>query len=84
MAYIQELGGEGGDRIKLGELWSQLGGPKRRLGEPPAGKALWKPVGDPRGGTRKKKKENGVFLVCGGTIGYRSLRGGCPKEMAQE
>ena len=31
------------------------------------------------GGDRKRKK-NGAFLVCGGTVGHRPLRGHCPKS----
>ena len=62
--------------------------PAGRASEPaerapkPAGRAS-EPGGRPRGegGTEKKerKKNNEAFIVCGGTIGHRPLRGRCPK-----
>ena len=32
------------------------------------------------GGGDGEKRKNGAFLVCGGTIGHRPLRGRCPKR----
>ena len=42
----------------------------------PAGRAS-ETGGRPRG--MEEKRENGAFLVCGGTIGHHPLRGRCPK-----
>ena len=65
--------------------------PVERLLEPaeralkPAERALetWEgQLGAPGGGTeteRETDRQNGAFLVCGGTIGHRPLRGRCPK-----
>ena len=75
----------GGPRINPGEPRSQLGGPQSQLREPRS--QLGGPqsqVGGPggRGGRRKKRdRQNGAFLVCGGTIGHRPLRGRCPKTV---
>ena len=48
----------------------------------PAGRpgASWEGQLRGRGGGRRQKKNNGAFIVCGGTIGHRPLRGRCPKS----
>ena len=48
---------------------SQLRGPQSQLGGPQS----------QLGGDGEKRKKNGAFIVCGGTIGHRPLRGRCPK-----
>ena len=41
--------------------------------------ATWEgQLGTPGGG-EEREKQNGAFLVCGGTIGHRPLQGRCPK-----
>ena len=66
----------------LDETWSQLGEPAGR-GSDPAGRNL-KPgeralksagrVSEPAGGGRREReRQNGAFLVCGGTIGHCPL-----------
>ena len=75
-----------GPRIKLGETWSQLGGPQSLLGGPqnqlggptkPAGR-FSEPGGRPPG-KGGGQRQNRAFIICGGTIGHRPLRGRCPK-----
>ena len=63
----------GGLRTQLGGPWSQLGGPWSQLGGQLRG----------RGGDGEREK-NGAFIVCGGTIGHRPLRGRCPKTIGAE
>ena len=66
----------GGSQSWLGGPWSHLRGPWSHLGGPaerPEG-------GGQRQTERERERENGVFLVCGGTIGHRPLRRRCPKR----
>ena len=39
-------------------------------------RARWEPPRE--GGTEKENRQNGAFLVCGGTIGQCPLPGHCP------
>ena len=54
----------------------------------PAGRpgATWEGQLGAWGGTekdRQRDRQNGAFLVCGGTIGHRPLRGRCPKTVGK-
>ena len=65
-----ELGGTQNQLVGLGASWEGLGASWEGLG------ASWESHEARWGGG---KKENGAFPVYGGTIGYRPLRGCCPK-----
>ena len=77
---LQGWEGLGSSWVSLGANWEGL----RASWEGP--EASWEGLRDrweaPGGGgtEEKKEKKNGAFLVYGGTIGHRSLRGCCPKN----
>ena len=77
MRKLQRWEGLGPSWVSLGASWEDL----RASGE--GLRASWEGLRarwEAPGGGRRKKKENGAFMVCGGAIGHHPLQGRCPKE----
>ncbi len=69
-----------GEPLRKLQCWEGLGSRWVRLEARWEGlRASWEGLRASWVGPEKKEKENGAFLVYGGTIGHRFLRGRCPK-----